>query len=174
MKSHLALARKRTPPFHNFQRSVMYLRLVQFCASESHWNIYRPPFVQRNLQVISRNNSRLLLVSSATSVTWPMMQLYGYVQRRLRTTNMINVLPQANAIKFITLKPETSQKVQKISNRFWLAGILFSLTHGILKVSFQHVSSMICPRGINSSLWEDKPLDQRDAQNQGSGREKYR
>jgi len=40
----------------------------------------------------------------------------------------------ANAIRFITLKPETSQKVQKISNRFWLAGILFSLTHGILKV----------------------------------------
>lgn len=102
------------------------------------------------------------------------MQLYGYVQRRLRTTNMINVLPQANSIKFITLKPETSQKVQKISNRFWLAGILFSLTHGILKVSFQHVLSMICPRGFNSSLWADKPLDQRDAQNQGPGREKYR
>ena len=52
---------------------------------------------------------------------------------------MINVFPQANAIRFITLKPETSQKVQKISNRFWLAGILFSLTHGTLKVSFQHV-----------------------------------
>lgn len=46
--------------------------------------------------------------------------------------------PQANAIKFITLKPATSQKVQKISNRFWLAGILFSITHGVLKVSFRH------------------------------------
>jgi len=39
----------------------------------------------------------------------------------------------ANAIKFITLKPATSQKVQKISNRFWLAGILFSITHAVLK-----------------------------------------
>jgi peroxin-11B len=94
--------------------------------------------------------------------------------RRLRTTNTINVFPQANAIKFLALKPETSQKVQKISNRFWLAGILFSLTHGILKVSFQHVLHMICPRGINSSLWPGRPLDQRDAQNPGSGREKYR
>jgi peroxin-11B len=47
--------------------------------------------------------------------------------------------PQVNAIKFITLKPETSQKVQKISNRFWLAGILFSITHAVLKVSFRHV-----------------------------------
>lgn len=94
--------------------------------------------------------------------------------RHLRKTNLINVFPQANAIKFITLKPETSQKVQKISNRFWLAGILFSLTHGILKVSFQHVLDMICPRGINSSSWAGRPLDQRDAQNPGSGREKYR
>jgi hypothetical protein len=67
-----------------------------------------------------------------------MMQLYGYVPDAYAQPNMINVLPQANAIKFITLKPETSQRVQKISNRFWLAGILFSLTHGILKVSFQY------------------------------------
>ena len=48
------------------------------------------------------------------------------------------VFLQANAVKFITLKPETSQKVQKISNRFWLAGILFSITHAVLKVSFRH------------------------------------
>jgi peroxin-11B len=39
----------------------------------------------------------------------------------------------ANAIKVIALKPETSQKVQKISNRFWLAGILFSITNAVLK-----------------------------------------
>lgn len=67
-----------------------------------------------------------------------MMQLYGYVPDAYAQLNMINVLPQANTIKFITLKPETSQRVQKISNRFWLAGILFSLTHGILKVSLQY------------------------------------
>jgi peroxin-11B len=96
--------------------------------------------------------------------------------RHLRTTNTINLFPhyQANAIKFIALKPETSQRVQKISNRFWLAGILFSLTHGILKVSFQHVLNMIGPHGINSSLWAGRPLDQRDTQNPRSGREKYR
>jgi len=79
---------------------------------------------------------------------------------------MIDVFSQANAIRFITLKPETSQKVQKISNRFWLAGILFSLTHGLLKVSFQRVLN---PRGIKSSLWADRPLDQRDAQNPRPG-----
>ncbi|KZT30519.1 peroxisomal biogenesis factor 11 [Neolentinus lepideus HHB14362 ss-1] len=39
----------------------------------------------------------------------------------------------ANAVKFITLKPDTAQKINKTSNRFWLAGILLSITHGLLK-----------------------------------------
>jgi peroxin-11B len=39
----------------------------------------------------------------------------------------------ANAVKFITLKPETAQKVQKTSNRFWFAGLIFSLIHGSIK-----------------------------------------
>ncbi|KAH7909114.1 peroxisomal biogenesis factor 11 [Hygrophoropsis aurantiaca] len=39
----------------------------------------------------------------------------------------------ANSAKFITLKPATSQRVTKISNRLWLSGILFSIVHGLLK-----------------------------------------
>ncbi|KAI9460909.1 peroxisomal biogenesis factor 11 [Lactarius psammicola] len=39
----------------------------------------------------------------------------------------------ANTVKFITLNPVTSQKVQNIANRFWLAGILFSITHAVFK-----------------------------------------
>ncbi|KAH8988903.1 peroxisomal biogenesis factor 11 [Lactarius akahatsu] len=39
----------------------------------------------------------------------------------------------ANAVKFITLKPVTSQKVQNIANRLWLSGILFSITHAVFK-----------------------------------------
>jgi hypothetical protein len=45
---------------------------------------------------------------------------------------------QANAIKFITLKPETAQRVQKLSNRFWLAGISFSIAHAVFKVISRH------------------------------------
>jgi peroxin-11B len=41
---------------------------------------------------------------------------------------------QANAVKFLSLRPETAKKVGKISNRFWLAGILFGIAHGILEV----------------------------------------
>ncbi|KIJ68317.1 hypothetical protein HYDPIDRAFT_124671 [Hydnomerulius pinastri MD-312] len=39
----------------------------------------------------------------------------------------------ANAVKVINLKPHTSQRVTKFSNRFWLSGILLSITHGLLK-----------------------------------------
>jgi len=42
----------------------------------------------------------------------------------------------ANAVKFISLKPETAQSVARISNRFWLAGIFLSIAHGALKVRF--------------------------------------
>ncbi|GLB36272.1 putative peroxisomal biogenesis factor [Lyophyllum shimeji] len=41
----------------------------------------------------------------------------------------------ANAVKFFVLPPETAQRVTKTSNRFWLAGILFSLVHGVLKLT---------------------------------------
>ncbi|THU91740.1 peroxisomal biogenesis factor 11 [Dendrothele bispora CBS 962.96] len=39
----------------------------------------------------------------------------------------------ANSIKFWTLNPETSTRVAKISNRFWFAGILFSIVNGVTK-----------------------------------------
>ncbi|KIK96363.1 hypothetical protein PAXRUDRAFT_826031 [Paxillus rubicundulus Ve08.2h10] len=39
----------------------------------------------------------------------------------------------ANAVKLINLKTSTSQRVTKISNQFWLSGILLSITHALLK-----------------------------------------
>ncbi|KAH0838409.1 peroxisomal biogenesis factor 11-domain-containing protein [Lanmaoa asiatica] len=39
----------------------------------------------------------------------------------------------ANAVRVINLKPSTTQRVASISNRFWLSGILLSITHGLLK-----------------------------------------
>ncbi|KAL1749067.1 peroxisomal biogenesis factor 11 [Schizophyllum fasciatum] len=46
-----------------------------------------------------------------------------------------DALVWANAIKFLNLSPDTAQKVSRISNRFWLAGILVSLTHGAVKIT---------------------------------------
>ncbi|KAI0732255.1 peroxisomal biogenesis factor 11 [Fomitopsis betulina] len=44
-----------------------------------------------------------------------------------------DALVWANAIKFFNFKPSTAEKISKNANRFWLAGILFSITHGLLK-----------------------------------------
>jgi len=41
----------------------------------------------------------------------------------------------AHSIKFITLNSEKAKKLTKISFRFWLAGIIFSLSHGMLKAA---------------------------------------
>jgi peroxin-11B len=39
----------------------------------------------------------------------------------------------ANAVRFLLLRPETAARVNRTANRFWIAGILLSLTHGLLK-----------------------------------------
>jgi len=44
-----------------------------------------------------------------------------------------DALVWANAIRFIMLKPATAKAVNKTSNRFWLVGIMFSITHCIFK-----------------------------------------
>jgi hypothetical protein len=43
-------------------------------------------------------------------------------------------MSQANAIKFIKLDSDTAAKINRTSNRFWFAGILFSIIHAVLKV----------------------------------------
>lgn len=42
-------------------------------------------------------------------------------------------LSQAHTIKFLNLAPETAKRVAKTANRFWFAGIVFSLVSGALK-----------------------------------------
>ncbi|KAI0318478.1 peroxisomal biogenesis factor 11 [Amylostereum chailletii] len=39
----------------------------------------------------------------------------------------------ANSVRFLTLKPETAQKVNKTASRFWFAGIVFSIAHAVFK-----------------------------------------
>ncbi|KAK0465182.1 peroxisomal biogenesis factor 11 [Desarmillaria tabescens] len=40
----------------------------------------------------------------------------------------------ASSIKFAQFKPETAQKIQRLSNRFWFTGIVFGLLNGIIKM----------------------------------------
>ena len=50
---------------------------------------------------------------------------------------------QANAVKFFNLAPSTADRVSRISNRFWLSGILLSITHGLLKASLIRYANML-------------------------------
>ncbi|KAJ4486294.1 peroxisomal biogenesis factor 11 [Lentinula aciculospora] len=44
-----------------------------------------------------------------------------------------DALVWVNAIKFYSFSPETSNKVSRLANRFWLAGILLNIVSGALK-----------------------------------------
>ncbi|KAI0785973.1 peroxisomal biogenesis factor 11 [Abortiporus biennis] len=61
----------------------------------------------------------------------------------------------ANAIKFLNLKPSTAAKVNKISNRFWLSGILFSIVHALLKTGRLATEA----KKLQGSAWTEKGLE---------------
>ncbi|KAI0702502.1 peroxisomal biogenesis factor [Cytidiella melzeri] len=61
----------------------------------------------------------------------------------------------ANAVKFYNLKPSTATRVNKLANQFWLAGILFSISFGLLKSG--RLSSEIKDLQ-SSSTWSEKSL----------------
>ncbi|CAL1696123.1 unnamed protein product [Somion occarium] len=67
----------------------------------------------------------------------------------------------ANAVKFFNLSPSTTQKVNKMANRFWLAGILFSITHGLLKAGRLANEAK---KLSGSQIWEKSLEVDRDAQ----------
>jgi len=67
-----------------------------------------------------------------------------------------DTLVWAHAIKVISLQPETAQKVSKMSNRFWLTGIVFSIAHGIIKSSRLSKEAKAAKGG--SAAWAEKDV----------------
>lgn len=71
----------------------------------------------------------------------------GYVTQALFIlSGRLTLVPKANAIKFIRLKPATAVKVNKSANRFWLFGIMFSIVHSLVKVRFDFYVFLSCPQ----------------------------
>ncbi|KAI0348679.1 peroxisomal biogenesis factor [Trametopsis cervina] len=68
-----------------------------------------------------------------------------------------DALVWANAVKFFNLKPSTAARVGKLANQFWLAGILFSISFGLLKSG--RLSTEIKDLQ-SSSEWSEKGLQQ--------------
>lgn len=79
------------------------------------------------------------------------MRLSGYVafNPRIGVRFLIRI-SQANAIKFWNFQPSTAAKINKLANQFWLAGILFSVTFGLLKVS--SLTKLMTARGSLNSI----------------------
>ncbi|KAG6888977.1 hypothetical protein C0995_004616 [Termitomyces sp. Mi166 len=50
----------------------------------------------------------------------------------------------ANTVKFINFDPESAKRFSKRSSQLWLAGILFSLANGVLKVPYFFVHTTQC------------------------------
>ncbi|KIP12609.1 hypothetical protein PHLGIDRAFT_27380 [Phlebiopsis gigantea 11061_1 CR5-6] len=63
-----------------------------------------------------------------------------------------DTLVWANAVKFYNLKPSTSARVGKLANQFWLSGILFSITFGLLKAGRLANEA----KQLQSSAWSEK------------------
>jgi len=66
-----------------------------------------------------------------------------------------DALVWANAVKFFNLAPSTAERVSRVSNRFWLSGILLSITHGLLKAG-RLANEAKALQG--SQTWSDKGL----------------
>ncbi|THH32003.1 hypothetical protein EUX98_g2179 [Antrodiella citrinella] len=60
----------------------------------------------------------------------------------------------ANAVKFFNLAPSTADRVSRISNRFWLSGILLSITHNLLKAG--RLANEV--KLLQGQSWTDKGL----------------
>jgi peroxin-11B len=55
----------------------------------------------------------------------------------------LDTIVWANGVKFLTLKPETAQRASKLSNRFWLAGILISIINSLFKVGVFNLADLV-------------------------------
>lgn len=90
----------------------------------------------------------LQLAQSSLSLSTPyLFEKYTSFARQLAYAGYLtfDALVWTNAVKFTRLDPVTAAKVNRISQRFWLAGILFSITNGVVKVGvddFHHRNRM--------------------------------
>jgi len=60
----------------------------------------------------------------------------------------------ANAVKFIKLDQMTIARVNRIANRFWLSGIMFSIVHSLIKAGRLAIEA----KKLRSAAWNDKDV----------------
>jgi len=113
-----------------------YLILRGHKVDAVRWNALKGHLaLARKLLRLGKPMEHLQSALRAAQITGDLKEQITTIARQLGYFGYLtyDTVVWANAIKFITLKPETAQRVQKMSNRFWLAGILFSITHAVFK-----------------------------------------
>lgn len=77
-----------------------------------------------------------LQAALSTPLSPALFEYVGGVTRQLSYAGYLTLdaVVWLNAVKFIALEKETAVRVNKISQRFWLAGIVFSVAAGVAKV----------------------------------------
>ena len=102
-----------------------------------------------------------LKASAASKI--PLAEQYAAVFRQLSYAGYLTFdsLVWANSVRFVTFTPQRAAKVNKVSQRFWLAGILFSIAAGALKASsikfLIFTISLTLVRRPSASLVKHKP-----------------
>jgi peroxin-11B len=119
LQSHLALARKRTS-FPSI--SPFTILTISFPFPHTVVQLGKP---LEHLQAALRAQQTSSEPGERLSSTARQLCYAGYL--------VLDALVWAHGVRFFPLKPETAQRVTRASNRFWLAGILCSLVHGLLK-----------------------------------------
>ncbi|RDB29380.1 Peroxisomal membrane protein PMP27 [Hypsizygus marmoreus] len=102
----------------------------------ARWNALKSHLgTARKLLRLGKPVEHLQAALRAALATGPPTEQITTIARQIAYFGFLSydVIVWANAIKFINLNSETAKRVSKTSNRFWLAGILFSIVNSVLK-----------------------------------------
>ncbi|ETW87321.1 hypothetical protein HETIRDRAFT_40385 [Heterobasidion irregulare TC 32-1] len=113
-----------------------YLLARGYKLEATRWNALKGHLATaRKLMRIGKPLEHLQAALRAAQTTGDLKEQISTIGRQLGYFGYLtyDAIVWANAVRFITLKPDTAQRVNKTANRFWVAGILFSIVHAVFK-----------------------------------------
>jgi len=102
----------------------------------ARWNALKNAMAScRKMMRLGKPMEHLQAALKATQLQAPTFEQLTAIGRQLGYAGYLTYdgLAWASSIKFLKFEAEKTQKWTKISFRFWLTGILFSITHGLFK-----------------------------------------
>jgi len=120
-----------------FSRSLAwYLIRLGYREDAAKWNALKSALATgRKMMHLGKPLEHLQAALRATSSDGPMGEQIFAIAKQLAYAGYLayDSIIWACNVKFLNLTKETKERVGTISNRFWLAGILFNLAYALLK-----------------------------------------